>query len=73
MSALIKETKSFRLESEEAVTEFLEKLKEKAFEEGYDIAAYKSTKKVKKAKGEIIAEAWLLEVTFVYEDFWSEV
>ena len=62
-----------RDETEEAATQFLEELKNKAFEEGYEISTYKSTKKVKKAKGEIIFEAVLLEVTFVYEDFWSEV
>ncbi len=71
MSALIKETKIFRIDSEEGVTAFLEELKEKALEEGYDISSYKSTKKEKKAKGEVIDSGFELSVTFVYSNFWE--
>lgn len=71
MAALIKEVKSFRLDTEEQVTEFLESEKEKALEEGYDIVSYKSVKKEKKAKGEVIDSAFALEITYSYDSFWE--
>ena len=71
MASLIKEVKSYRLDTEEQVTEFLESEKEKALEEGYDIVSYKSTKKEKKAKNEIVDEGWLCEIVYKYSDFWE--
>jgi hypothetical protein len=71
MSALIKEVKSFRIDTEEQVTEFIEQQKAEALEKGYEITSYKSTKKEKKAKGEIIDSAFAVDITYVYDSFWE--
>ena len=72
MASLIKEVKSYRLDTEEQVTEFLESEKEKALEEGYDIVSYRSVKKEKKANGEVIDSAFAVDITYVYDSFWEE-
>lgn len=70
---VLKEIKSYRFDTEEEVTTFLEELKVEAETKGYQIGSYKSTKKVKKAKGEIIAECTVLDVTFIYADLWEDL
>ena len=71
MSAIIKEVKSFRVDTEEQVTAFIESEKEKALENGYEIVAYKSTKKQKKSQGEVIDEAFAVDITYNYDNFWE--
>jgi hypothetical protein len=70
---LIENTEQYRLDSEEEVTEFIEKAKAIAAEKGYTIKSYSSTKKQRKRKGEVIAEGYLVKITKSYESFWDEV
>ena len=39
---------------------------------GYELKSYSSNKKVKKAKGEVVDEAYLVKVEKAYSNFWMD-
>ena len=51
----------------------IEEFREKAGEKGYVIKKAGYEYKTKKAKGEIIAEAWVVSVTFVFGSLWEDL
>ena len=65
MKYLTKVVETYRLPNEAAVETFLQKLKE---DPRFTIAKYTSTKKERKAKGEIIDEWIHFEVTKIFND-----
>lgn len=65
MKYLTKVVEVYRLENEKEVESFLKELKEDA---RFTIAKYSSTKKEKKAKGEVIDEWIHFEVTKLFND-----
>lgn len=57
MEQLLKETLEFRCDTEELAQKLIQRFKDNAAAEGYELASYSSTLKEKKSKGEII-DSW---------------
>ena len=72
MKKLISVVEQYRLDTEEEATHFIEECKEDAEKHGYTLKSYSSTKKEKKAKGEIIDEAVLVKLAKDYDTFWDQ-
>ena len=70
MIALEKTTK-YRCDTENEAKEQIEAFREEAKTKGYMIKKIGYEYKNKKAKGEIIDEAWVLSVTAVYANLWE--
>lgn len=56
---IMKQTDEIRVNDEEEAKALIEKFKQDALTNGYEIASYSSTKKDKKLKGEVISE-WVV-------------
>ena len=67
MIELIKETKTWRVNDEEAAIEMINEYKDKAVSGGYTITKSGYTIKTKKQKGEIVDMYVLVNITFSYE------
>ena len=67
MTELIKETKTWRVNDEEAAVEMINEYKDKAITNGYTITKSGHTIKTKKSKGEIVDMYALVNITFSYE------
>ena len=67
----IENTTKYRCESENEAKEQMEAFRKEAAEKGYLIKKMGYEYKNKKAKGEIIDEAWVLSVTSVYANLWE--
>ena len=68
MKYLTKVVETYRIGSEKEVEAFLKELKA---DHRFTVAKYSSTKKEKKAKGEIIDEAVLVKLAKDYDTFWD--
>lgn len=71
MKKLISVVEQYRVDTEEEAARFIEECKEDAATHGYTLKSYTSTKKEKKAKGEIIDEAVLIKIAKDYDSFWD--
>lgn len=71
MAYLLKQTEEFRANSEEEAKTLMEKYREEAAEKGYTIGASGYTYKTKKAKGEIIDEAWVVKIVKQVAGVWE--
>lgn len=69
---LLEETSKYRVESEEGAKDLIEKFRKEALERGYVIKKAGYEYKVKKAKGEIIGEVWVVTVTQVFNGLWED-
>jgi len=69
---LLKQTEEYRTDSEEEAIRVIESYKKDAEEKGYILGASGYTYKTKKAKGEIIDEAWVVKITKVIGGVWDE-
>lgn len=69
---LLKQTEEYRTDSEEEAIHVIESYKKDAEEKGYILGASGYTYKTKKAKGEIIDEAWVVKITKVIGGVWDE-
>lgn len=67
MLELIKETKVWRTESEEAALELINEWKEKAIDGGYTVEKSGYVTKVKKSKGEIIEINYVVTIQISYD------
>ena len=67
MTELIKETKTWRVDSEETAVEMVNEYKDKAITNGYTITKSGYAIKTKKSKGEIVDMYALVNITFSYE------
>ena len=63
---LIKETKTYRCESEQEAADKIEKVKNLANTEGYTVKKTVVTEKTKKSKGEIVELFYLCDITIAY-------
>lgn len=72
MAVKINVVESYRIDSEDEVDSFINKVKEEAMSKGYELKSYSSNKKVKKAKGEVVDEAYLVKVEKAYSNFWMD-
>ena len=68
---LLKETLELRADSEEEAKQIIEKYRQDANEKGYLIGAAGYTYKTKKAKGEIIDEAWVCKIVQQFSEVWG--
>lgn len=68
---MLERTTKYRCNSEEAAKMEIENFRADAKEKGYLIKKIGYEYKNKKAKGEIIDEAWVLSVTAVYANLWE--
>ncbi len=69
---LLETTSKFRALSENAAKDMIEQFRADAKTKGYTIKKAGYEYKTKKAKGEIIAEAWVVSVTQVFGALWDE-
>ena len=69
MNQLMKETLTFRIDSEEEAMQTVENYKASQMAEGYTLLKYKNDYKSKKDRktGEIVDEWWIVEITKGYE------
>ena len=68
MKKLISVVEQYRFDTEEEATRFIEECKEDAETHGYTLKSYSSTKKEKKAKGEVVDEWIRFEVTKLFNE-----
>lgn len=69
----LKITEEFKAYSEEEAIQALEELRANQQKEGYTLGANGYKYKTKKAKGEIIAEAWIVSATKIYGEVWDDL
>lgn len=69
---LIKQTDEFVVDTEEQAIALIEKARQDAHTEGYVLGANGYTYKTKKAKGEIVAEQFLVKIAKVYGGVWDD-
>ena len=67
----LKVTIESRAYTEEEAKEFLDTFRAEANEKGYLVGANGYTYKSKKAKGEIVDEAWVCKCTAIYNEVWD--
>ena len=68
---LIKKTEEYVVDSELEAKETMEQFRQEATQEGYNLGACGYTYKEKKAKGEVIAQAWTVKVVKIYGGIWD--
>lgn len=69
---LIKRTEEYVVDTEEQAIQTLQDFKEDAAKNGYILGASGYTYKTKKAKGEIVAEQYLIKITKVLGGIWDD-
>lgn len=67
MKELMKETKTYRVDTENEAIQMIEDYREKAHTEPYEVNKAGYAKKTKKQKGVIIDEYFIVDVSFLYE------
>ena len=65
---LLKETKTYKVASEQEATNLIEKFKEESLREPYDVTKAGYTLKTKKSKGEIIDAWYVVDVTLTHNE-----
>lgn len=70
---LLETTQKYRVDSEEQAKDLIEQFRAQAREKGYVVKKAGYEYKTKKAKGEIIAEAWVVSVTQVFGELWEDL
>ena len=69
----LKVTEDFKACSEEEAIQALEALRTNQNKEGYGLGANGYKYKEKKAKGEVIGQAWIVSATKIYGDVWEDL
>ena len=69
---ILKQTEEYRTDSEDEAIAVIESYRKDAEEKGYVLGASGYTYKTKKAKGEIIDEAWVVKVTKILGGVWDD-
>ena len=69
---ILKETIEFKAYTEEEAKEIMEKFRTEASTKGYILGASGYTYKTKKAKGEVIDEAWIVKIVKQIAGVWDE-
>lgn len=70
---LLETTNKFCARTEIEARDMIESYRKQAEEKGYKIKKAIYEYKTKKAKGEIIAEAWVVTITSVFATLWEEL
>lgn len=69
----LKVTEEFKAYSEEEAIQAIEEMRAAQQKEGYTLGANGYKYKTKKAKGEIVAEAWVVTATKIYGEVWDDL
>lgn len=69
---LLETTSKYRANSEIEAKDMIEEFRANAEKNGYVVKKAGYEYKTKKAKGEIIGEAWIVSVTQVFGSLWEE-
>lgn len=69
---LLETTQKFAVDSENKAKDVIEAFRAEAEEKGYTVKKAGYEYKVKKAKGEIIGERWVVSVTQVFGTLWED-
>ena len=69
----LKATEEFKTYSEEEAIKAIEEMRANQAKENYVLGASGYKYKTKKAKGEVIGEAWIVTVTKIYGDIWEDL
>jgi len=69
---LIKQTEEYIVDTEEEAIELIQAFKQNAQEKDYKLGASGYTYKSKKAKGEIIAEQYLVKIAKILGGVWDD-
>ena len=69
---LIKRTEEYVVDTEEQAIKAIQNFREDAAEHGHTVGASGYTYKAKKAKGEIVAEQYLVKVTRILGGIWDD-
>lgn len=70
---LLETVSKYRADSENQAKEMIEKFREEAAIKGYIVKKAGFEYKTKKAKGEVISEAWVVSITQVFGDIWEDL
>lgn len=70
---ILETTTKYRADTEISAKDMIEAFRKEAQEKGYTIKKAGYEYKTKKAKGEIIAEAWVVTITRVFGDLWEDL
>ena len=70
---IFKETRTYICDNEEAADAKITEERKRAADEGFTIGKTTTVNKVKKAKGEVLAEHTLLSIEYKYCDEWDEL
>ena len=70
---LLETISKYRADSEEAAKDMIEGFRKDAAIKGYTIKKASYEYKTKKAKGEIIAEAWLVTINQIFGEIWEDL
>lgn len=68
---LLKTTEEYRTESEFEAKELMEKMRANAAAEGYVLNQCGYTHKEKKAKGEVVDEAFVVKIVKIFNGVWA--
>ena len=68
----LKITEEFKAYTEEEAIQALNDLRANQNKEGYTLGTNGYKYKTKKAKGEIVAEAWIVTATKIYGEVWED-
>ena len=69
---LLETTLKYAVDSESKAKDMIETFHANALEQGYTVKKAGYEYKVKKSKGEIIGERWVVSVTEVFNELWGE-
>ena len=69
----LKVIEEFKAHSEEEAIKAIEEMRANQTKEGYILGGSGYKYKTKKAKGEIIGEAWIVTATKIYGDVWEDL
>lgn len=69
---LLETTQKYAVDSEVSAKDMIEAFRAEAETKGYTVKKAGYEYKVKKAKGEIIGERWIVSVTQVFGTLWEE-
>ena len=70
---ILETTTKYRADTEISAKDMIEAFRKEAQEKGYTIKKAGYEYKTKKAKGEIIAEAWVVTIIQVFGDLWEDL
>ena len=70
---LLETVSKYRASSENEAKEMIEQFRAEALQKGYIVKKAGFEYKTKKAKGEIIAEAWVVSITQIFGDIWEDL